>query len=304
VISAGVAIGRKPSVIVCQSPYEGVGAIIVSRILPVAVRPAVVVEVHGDWRTASRLYGSPTRRLLSPAADAVAAWAVRRADVVRVIGSFTGELVREAGFTGPVDVYTAFGGLDAFLATPPVPSPDEPSALFVGVLEPYKSVDVLLEAWRTVATTIPGARLWIIGEGSQGASLRRQAEVAGLTSCIHFLGRRSRGEIIQALDRARLLALPSRSEGMGRVILEAFARGRPVVASAVGGIPELVREPDLGRLVPPEDPDALAKALMEVLGADTDVRAAFTHQARAEVEDRDMQSEFEAGIERLSGWAR
>jgi glycosyltransferase involved in cell wall biosynthesis len=221
-----------------------------------------------------------------------------------VIGSFTEGLVREAGFTGPIDVYTAFGGLDAFLATPPLPSPDAPNALFVGVLEPYKSVDVLLEAWRIVSTTIPGAGLSIIGEGSQSVTLRRQAEVAGLTSSVRFFGRRTRDEVIEALDSARVLALPSRSEGMGRVILEAFARGRPVVASAVGGIPELVREPELGRLVPPEDPDALAKALIDVLSGDARVRAAFTDRTRATVEDRDRQREFEAGIERLSRWAR
>jgi glycosyltransferase involved in cell wall biosynthesis len=181
--------------------------------------------------------------------------------------------------------------------------PDAPEALFVGALEPSKSVDVLLEAWRAVVSTVPGARLTIIGEGSHGSALRRQAELAGFTSSVRFLGRCSRSRVITELDRARVLTLPSRSEGMGRVILEAFARGRPVVATAVGGIPDLMRDPELGRLVPAEDPEALAKALIEILTIDAAARSALVRRTRAEAETQDPSHEFEAGIARLSGRA-
>jgi glycosyltransferase involved in cell wall biosynthesis len=301
-VGAALGLGRRVDVIVCQSPYEGIGAIGVTRVLPRALRPGIVVEVHGDWRTATRLYGSSARRLVSPVADGLAAWAVRRADSIRVIGAFTERLVRSAGYIGPVDTYTAFGGLDAFLKSPPAPLPDAPAALFVGALEPSKSVDVLLEAWRIVVSTVPGARLTIIGEGSHGSALRRQAELAGFTSSVRFLGTCSRSQVITELDRARVLALPSRSEGMGRVILEAFARARPVVATAVGGIPELVDDGVTGVLVPTEDSEALAKALIEMLDQAPARLQVMGKRALAAVVALDGDIAFEAGVARLARW--
>ena len=71
--------------------------------------------------------------------------------------------------------------------------------------------------------------------------------------------------VARALDDATTLVLPSRSEGMGRVLVEAFCRGRPAVASRVGGIVDLVRDGENGLLVPPQDPQALADALLRVL---------------------------------------
>src|SRR5204863_7141560 len=80
------------------------------------------------------------------------------------------------------------------------------------------------------------------------------------------------GEVATALDDSTLLVLPSRSEGMGRVIVEAFCRGRPVVASRVGGIPDLVQDESNGLLVDPGDTDGIADALVRVL-ADSDLAA-------------------------------
>jgi glycosyltransferase involved in cell wall biosynthesis len=271
--------------------------------LPVSVRPGVVIEVHGDWRTATRLYGSPRRRLAAPIADRAAAWALRHADAVRAVGSFTAALARDAGYGGDIDVYTAFGDMERFTGTPPLSEVDRPAALFVGALEPNKSVDVLLEAWRDVVEHVPGARLTLVGSGSQRDALQRRVELASLEGSVRFTGTVSRQEVRDLLDASRLLVLPSRSEGMGRVILEAFARGRPVVATRVGGIPELVEDGITGRLVPPEDPQALAKALVEML-QDVNPAAAMGRAARAAIEARDPSIGFEAGIERLAGWAR
>jgi len=72
--------------------------------------------------------------------------------------------------------------------------------------------------------------------------------------------------VAAAMDEGSVLVLPSRSEGLGRVVIEAFARGRGVIASNVGGIPDLVREGEEGMLVDPADPGALADALVRVLG--------------------------------------
>jgi glycosyltransferase involved in cell wall biosynthesis len=302
VLGVAATARRRPTAVVCKSPYEGVGVVALARAVPHRLRPRVVVEVHGDWRTASRLYGSSSRGLLAPAADRAAGWAVRHADAVRAVGGFTSELAREAGFDGDLDVYTAFGDLDLFLHDPPADVPDRPDALFVGALEAPKSVDVLIEAWREVRDRVPGARLTIVGSGSQEAALRRQAALASLDGCVRFEGAVPRERVRGFLDASRLLVLPSRSEGLGRVVLEAFARGRPVVASDVGGIPELVDDGVTGRLVPAEDPEALAKALGELLG-DASLSSAMGTVARTRVEAREPSSGFDAGIERLAGWA-
>src|SRR5205085_2806261 len=109
------------------------------------------------------------RRVLAPLADRIAAWALRRADQVRTVGDFTEALVDGAGYRGARDRYVAFSDYRGLLDADPVPLPDEPKALFVGALERYKGVDVLLEAWVVVQRRLPEARLTIAGTGSRRA---------------------------------------------------------------------------------------------------------------------------------------
>ena len=117
-------------------------------------RAKIVLDVHGDWRAPTRLYGSPLRRVFAPLGDALARVSLRRADAVRTISDYTSGLVRSEGVE-PAAVFPAFMDLDPFLETAPAPLPDRPAALFVGVLERYKAVDVLAEAWRRVAPACP-----------------------------------------------------------------------------------------------------------------------------------------------------
>lgn len=302
-LGVALAAGRRPGGVVCQSPFEGVVAVASARIVLRARRPAVVVEVHGDWRTAARLYGGAARRPLGPVADRAAAWALRRADHVRTVGEFTDALVAGAAYQGTSDRYLAYSSYDALLATDPAPPPAEPRAVFVGAMERYKGVDVLLEAWHTVQARMPQARLILVGTGSQLPALRARVECLGLSTTVTFAGTLPQTALGGVLDESSLLVLPSRSEGLGRVILEAHARGRPVVAAAAGGIPELVQEGRTGLLVPPEHPGVLAEALLSLL-ADRPRQAAMGGAGRAGVEGRDPQGEFEAGVARLAAYLR
>jgi len=153
--------------------------------------------------------------------------------------------------------------LEPFLAEPAA-LPERPAALFVGVLERYKAVDVLAEAWRLAAPRVPEAILHIVGRGAlSGVPKRLVAELPKQTRWTEVL---PTPDVARALDEATILVLPSRSEGLGRVVIEAFCRGRGVVASRVGGIPDLVMDEETGLLVPPEDASALAAALVRVLG--------------------------------------
>jgi glycosyltransferase involved in cell wall biosynthesis len=262
----------RPTAIIVQGAHEGALAI-AGRALS-RTRVPIVIDVHGDWRTATRLYGSPLRRTLNPVADRVAAWAVRRADAVRTITDFTTGLVRAEGVE-PAATFPAFMDLEPFLGEPE-PLPERPAALFVGVLELYKGIDVLAAAWPHVAERVPGAELRLVGRGSRHDIV----EELGRRADVRWREELSTEQVARELDRATCLVLPSRGEGMGRVVVEALCRGRPVVGSDSGGIRDLIVDGDNGVLVRTGDPAALADGLARVLSAPE----AFAARARPSVE--------------------
>jgi len=242
----------RPDAVLAQGLQETAVVLLARAVTRVPTK--VIADVHGDWRAPTRLYGSRARRLLDPLADLLARVGLGRADGVRTISGYTSGLVRAKG-REPDAEFPAYMDLAPFLA-PPAPLPELPTALYVGALERSKGVDVLAAAWPAVRERVPAARLHVVGSGSLPAP-----SGAGITwdSSLPTSG------VAAALDAATLLVLPSRSEGMGRVLVEAFSRGRAVVGSRVGGIPDLVREGENGLLVPPEDSAALADALVRVL---------------------------------------
>lgn len=141
-----------------------------------------------------------------------------------------------------------------------------PGAQIVGVvarLEPEKGHPTLLEAWPAVLGAAPNTYLLIVGEGSQRETLEAQARALGVGHRVIFTGRRDDvPSVTAALDVA---VLPSYREAQGVVILEAMALSRPVVASNVGGIPEMIQDGVTGLLVPPHDPVSLAVAIVRLL---------------------------------------
>jgi glycosyltransferase involved in cell wall biosynthesis len=250
----------RPDVLIAQSPYEGwfcrAARAIARRRVP------IVVEVHGDWSTATRLYGSRLRRLVSWPADRIAHTAILQADGIRTISPYTTELVGRLGRV-PDAQFPTFTDLASFTGSPLAPLPATPTVLFVGVLERYKNIDGLTAAWRTVAAARPSARLHIVGTGSRVEVVERLlADLPDQTSWSTSL---PPSGVAAALDSASMLVLPSASEGLGRVVIEAFCRGRPVVASRVGGIVDIVTDGFDGILVEPGDDAALAAALLTML---------------------------------------
>jgi glycosyltransferase involved in cell wall biosynthesis len=297
-----LAARRRPSVVVCKSPYEGFVAIAASRALPRRVRPPVQVELHGEWTTASRLYGTGLRRLLSPVADRVAVWSVRRADRIRAVSQFLADAARNAGSPAPIDIHITHSDFAAFLGVPPVPVPCAPVVLSApGVLEPYKGVDVLIAAWPRVIAAVPDARLRIIGSGRQGPALHQQAERLGVTGSVDIGPRVGRTELRDLIDASTCVAVPSRSEGLCRLVLEVMARGRPVVATDQGAMAELVSDGETGWLVPTGDPEALAARLIATL-TDPSTAARMGETARRRAESRNPSDEYREGIARLAQW--
>ena len=251
----------RPDAVLAQGAQEAALCVLARRLARVPT--AVIADVHGDPAAPTRLYGSPQRRALAPVADALARFGLRRSDAVRTISAYTSGVVRSVGVE-PAAEFAAFMDLEPFLESETAPLPERPVALFVGVLERYKAVDVLAEAWWLAAPRVPDAALQLVGRGT----LREVAErlVADLPAQARWAESLTTPEVARALDEATVLVLPSRSEGLGRVVVEAFCRGRGVIGSRVGGIPDIVEDGVSGLLVPPEDPGALADALVRVLG--------------------------------------
>ena len=250
----------RPDAVLAQGAQEAALAVLGRKLARVPTK--VIADIHGDPAAPARLYGSPRRKALAPLADALARYGLRRSDGVRTISAYTSGLVRTAGVE-PTAEFAAFMDLEPFVESDPAPLPERPVALFVGVLERYKAVDVLAEAWRLAAPRVPEATLHLVGRGTL-SDVAAQL-VRDLPAQTRWTESLSTPEVADALDAATVLVLPSRSEGLGRVVVEAFCRGRGVVGSRVGGIPDIVDDGVSGILVPPGDASALADALVDVL---------------------------------------
>jgi glycosyltransferase involved in cell wall biosynthesis len=132
--------------------------------------------------------------------------------------------------------------------------------LYLGRLHEEKAPDRLIEALAALRRTLPdGWTAILVGAGEERPAIERQIKTLGLETRVLLPG--SRRRVAPWIDACDLLALPSREEGMPVAALEAMMQCRPVVATRVGGTPEVVVEGETGLLVPPDDPDALAGAL-------------------------------------------
>ena len=161
-----------------------------------------------------------------------------------------------------------------------------PEALVVGTLgrlTEQKDQRILLQALAALASDRPDLLLFLAGAGPLRAELEAETARLGLADQVRFLGvRRDRATLYAAMD---IFVLPSRWEGLSLALVEAMGTGRAVVATSVGGNPEVVRDGHTGLLVPPADPDALASALGKLAG-DRDLRKSLGDAAAAEARSR------------------
>lgn len=158
----------------------------------------------------------------------------------------------------------------AALATPG----DAPLALALGRLHRNKGFDVLLAA----LAEVPSLHLWLAGEGDERAALEHQAAALGLSSRVHFLGWRE--DVAALMASADFLVSSSRHEPLGNVVIEAWAAGLPVLATASAGPGALIRDGESGLLVPVEDAAALARAMRRLV-ADGALRECLAAAGRA-----------------------
>lgn len=150
--------------------------------------------------------------------------------------------------------------------------------LAAGRLVRNKGFDLLIDAWASLPAHAADVALVIAGDGPDLARLEGMAAASPAADRIEFVGRLSREDLASTMRAATAFVLASRAEAFPLVVLEAMAAGTPVVASAVGGVPEIVRDGDTGLLVPAGDAAALTDALVHVL---TDEAAASRRAAAA-----------------------
>lgn len=236
--------------------------------------------VHADWHAALASAGVAlvsTKHNDNPFRRSYPFRVVERAVANRCAATITiSESLREftLRYTRPrTEVVTVLYGLQRPARAPQRNAEsDAPILLSVARLVRQKGLDVLIEAMNPIAEAFPDARLLIAGEGPERQALERLVRDLGLEDRVRLLGHR--GDIAQLMSHAWLLVHPARWEGFGLVLLEAMRAGLPVVATGVSAIPEIVIAGATGRLVPPDDPSALAEAVIGTLGDERFRRAA------------------------------
>jgi len=158
----------------------------------------------------------------------------------------------------------------------------ETRLVFVGRLTAIKGLRILLDAFAKARDTRPGLHLTLIGDGDDRAQLELLAAPFG--EAVTFSGYQSQQAVADALVAADIFTLPSFSEGVPVVLMEAMASGKPVISSLVAGIPELVEDGESGFLVPPGDVDTLAERIGR-LADDPALRTKMGAKGRAKVQD-------------------
>ena len=149
------------------------------------------------------------------------------------------------------------------VVAPPLP---DRFIVCAGALRAVKGQDLMVRAFVDVARAVPDCHLVLVGEGALRADLETLARASNLQDRIHLLGEQDHAATLAVIARAELVVLPSRMESFGVVLLEAMVHGKAVVATRVGGVPEVVRDGETGLLVASEAPAELAKGIVSLLG--------------------------------------
>lgn len=228
ILAFWLCLAKKIDVIVAQGPLmEGLTGSILKNIF----RKELIVELHGDWRVKNNL-------------SKIAGFSFKNADKIRAVAEYLVAEAKKIIPDKPYYVFPTFTDLDDFLAEKNVRF--DSVVLLVGRNDPVKGVKYLMEAFSKIERDFPDFKLVLVGEGLTEGKLPLE-------------------KVREKMKNCYCLAVPSLSEGLPRVILEAMALGKPVIASRVGGIPELVKDGETGFLTEPTDSEQLAEKLRVLL---------------------------------------
>ena len=257
VLGAYLTTSKKIDVIVCQTPLtEGIIGVLLKKIF----RKELIIEIHGDWRKAPFLTRNrlpfPILRKIVPR---VGMWTLRQADKIRTITFISQGEIRPHFPNKKYFVFPAFTDIDVFLGEKNVSFKNYIAT--VAVLSPIKNIETLIGAFSRIHKQYPNFKLVIGGDGPSKKGLELLVHSSGLSGSVIFTGKLSLNEAKEVMRDCYVFALPSLSEGFGRVFIEAMALGKPVIAPRVGGVLEIVRDGENGFLIEPKDAYALSLKL-------------------------------------------
>ena len=252
-------------ILIGESPYEALVCLILKQLLGLTGRQvSLVTEVHGDWMSAPFLYHRvPMASLLRLIMRVWSGFVLRRSDVIRTVSRFLENQVEAIAPAVPRCVFPAYTDFELYFNAAR-PERRGERIVSVGALYPVKGFTYLIRALKKVVAVRPNVRLSLVGVGPLSQSLKQEVEELGIRERVDFQGWLPPAQVKKELLSSQLMVLPSLSEGLGRVLIEAMACGLPIVATNIGGIPELVHK-DVGFLVPSRDSAALAEKMIWLL---------------------------------------
>jgi glycosyltransferase involved in cell wall biosynthesis len=264
-------------IVVTQSPYEGFGAALALKFAAwLGYQVRLVVEAHGDFEGTLFLqrdirFPGLYRFLM----NRLALYSIKQADLLRAISNSTKEQLQALAPGKTIVQFPAWTDIETFLQASRTNKAVTHEIIYAGVVTPLKGIHHLVNAFVLIAEDFPSAQLFIVGKVENkryAENLREQVKKLRLDDRVRFIGPQPQSELATWMAKASVLVLPSMSEGLGRVIIEAMATGTPVIGSRVGGIPELVQDRVSGFLVPPGDEKALSETLRWMLTNPDEVR--------------------------------
>lgn len=258
---------KKINAIVCQGPLaEG----FIGALLKFAFRKELIIEIHGDWREGpfinkKRLF-KPILRRLTPI---FATWSFRSADKIRSVAEYYLRDLRKEYPNKKYFVFPTYSDLDIFLKENKTEF--KQYICTAAVLSPIKNIETLIDAFvslreiprreKKIYTKLRAFKLVIVGDGPSLEGLKLKVKNKKFSDFIVFTGKLSQEEVKNIIKDCYVFVLPSLSEGLPRVLLEAMALSKPIIASNVGGVPEVVSDGISGFLFKPKDVQRLSNRL-------------------------------------------
>jgi len=268
VIVLGLIFRHGVTVLVAQGPYEGVPAASAKMIAKLLGRRiAVIVENHNDFEETlfmQRKIRCPGlfRLLMHRAAK----FTFSQTDILRPVSGTTRAQAVKWCPGKPVFQFVAWTDMEAFLSVGRNRTDyTSRTVVYTGVLIPRKGVLNLVNAFAAVLARVPDARLELVGKAENPdytRAVKDKIDRLGISDRISFVPERPQKELAERMGKAAVFVLPSLSEALGRVVVEAMAAATPVIGSRVGGIPEMVIDGETGYLVDPGDEKALADKIV------------------------------------------
>lgn len=266
-ITLWLIFSNQVNILICQSPYEGlVGALakIIANLLGKKV--VLVIENHGDFEQSIFLQ----RKLMLPLfynsiMRLIAKFSLENADIFRAVSDSTKEQLNKWQPNYKVHQFVAWTDIEVFeVVGKKRENKFFPIVVYAGVIIERKGIIDLVNAFKTVVNHYSNAKLWLIGkeeDANYTQQIKNRIKDLQLEKNIKFLGKLTQQELAEKMSEAGIFVLPSYSEGLPRVIIEAMAVGLPVIATNVSGIPQVVKEKETGFLISPKDEITLSEKI-------------------------------------------